>query len=224
LETALTSAAHDIDRLRKIVENVILPAPSRLQVWKVLLEIAPQSKDEETVKFVNTQREHYFDEMRRLATVLRSGIEERCPANASSLLQAQSSTVQSILLIYLTQLFYSPSHDETASDNSTTVVEQIAPANTTGASIPIIPTTSNNNTLTLDDIEDLVHIAHVFAVVGQSNDVDSYWCFSRFLDLSRYEFGNHASFLNRQLVFLDGLLHLREATMWKHLIAVKRWS
>jgi len=87
---------------------------------------------------------------------------------------------------------------------------------------------NNNNTFSNEDaplisweeMEDLIKIAQIFCLVFQNHEMDSWWCFYKFMELPKREFGSMTSFCHRQSTILHKLLQIKEPNLTKHLLQI----
>jgi hypothetical protein len=71
------------------------------------------------------------------------------------------------------------------------------------------------------DLEELTKIIQTFSLVCQNDEIDTYCCLEKFLDLPQMEYGSIDIFCNRQMVMLSRLLQVKESAIFNHFNEVR---
>lgn len=96
LELLLAEDPLNQDKLRSFSEQFILPAIYRSLVWRVLLGIAPVSKDSSPI--VNKERQEHYDDLKQALVSMHMFMEN---ADLSNQLERRKSITKNIVLMYL---------------------------------------------------------------------------------------------------------------------------
>ena len=210
----------DVDKLRKITENYILPDESRTKVWKILLDVIPSNCNEpELLAQILVQRQNHFLELKNCMGILKQGILEQIPSQINW--NVLPTVVQTMISIHLMQTFYfcpfpPPEHisnalpPKTATNHPTSTIDVQDNTTTT--------TSTGSSLISTEHLEDLIKIAQIFCLVFQNQEMDCWWCFYKFLELPKKEFGSMSLFYQRQFMILHKLLQIKEPNLTKHLL------